>query len=203
MTRSYDVTNATGSTQSTVTVPFYSSTAANGGRIDPTGPVLTGFSDVNSWYHSMVITFKKRMTGGVELLTNYTLAKATDGGQAQGQFGTFNGTISALDPYNKKLEYGRSDLDQRQRFVASVIWIPQFTSKIKNTTAKAIADGWRFSTIVLINTGQPVTGTINGSPSGAVAGGLTGGVVNNSGTAQSASRFPGSARNAFTGSGTR
>ncbi len=201
LTRTYDVTSAAGSTASTVTVPFYSSTAANGGRIDPTGPILTGYSDVNSWYNSLVITFKKRMTGGVELLTNYTLAKASDGGQAQGQFGTFNGTISALDPNNRKLEYSRSDLDQRQRFVSSVVWIPQFTGKIKNAGAKAIADGWRFSTIVLIATGQPVTGTINGSPSGAVAGGLTGGVVNNSGTAQSSSRFPGLARNAFTGPG--
>ena len=57
------------------------------------------------------------------------------------------------------------------------------------------------SSIVTVANGQPVTGTINGNPTGAPAGGLTGGVVNNSGTALSASRFPGQDRNAFTGPG--
>ena len=53
----------------------------------------------------------------MEFVANYTLAKASDGGQVPGQFGTFNGTDTPIDPYNRKLEYGRSDLDQRQRFV--------------------------------------------------------------------------------------
>ena len=44
-----------------------------------------------------------------------------------GQFGTFNGTDTPIDPYNRKLESGRSDLDQRQRFTGNVVWIPQFT----------------------------------------------------------------------------
>ena len=52
----YDVTDLGGATQSTFTVPFYT------GRIDPTGPILTGYSDVNSWYNSFVLTFRKRMT---------------------------------------------------------------------------------------------------------------------------------------------
>src|SRR6202011_4406029 len=69
-TRTYDVTSAAGVTGSTLTVPFYTT------RIDPTGPVLTGFSDVNSWYHSLVLTFRKRMDHGLEFLFNYTLSKA-------------------------------------------------------------------------------------------------------------------------------
>ena len=56
-------------------------------------------------------------------------------------------------------------------------------------------------TVVNAASGQPVTPTINGFPSGGPAGGLTGAVVNNSGTALSASRFPGQVRNAFTGPG--
>jgi outer membrane receptor protein involved in Fe transport len=194
-TRTYDVTSATGATQSTLTEPFYTA------RIDPTGPVLTGYSDVNSWYHSLVLTTRKRMQHGLEFVFNYTLSRATDTGMAQGQFGTFNGTISALDPYNRKLEVGRSDLDQRHRFVGNTVWIPQFTHNITNPTARAIFDGFRFSTIVLVATGQPVTGTINGFPSGGPAGGLTGAVVNNSGTAQSTNRYPGVPRNSYAGPG--
>ena len=61
-TRSYDVTNLTGATQSSFTVPFYTT------RINTTtGPVLTGASDVNAWYNSLVITLRRRMTAGLEV----------------------------------------------------------------------------------------------------------------------------------------
>jgi hypothetical protein len=177
-TRSYDVTSVAGSTLSSFTVPFYTA------RINTnTGPILTGVSDVNSWYNSFVLTFRKRMSAGLEFAANYTLAKATDCGQVPGQFGTFNGTDSPIDPYNRKLECAVSDLDQHHRFSGNVVWMPQFTRKISNPAAKYLLDGWAFSTIVTAGTGQPVTGTISGNPAGAIAGGPTGGTVNNSGTA--------------------
>src|SRR5712671_1104142 len=56
-TRSYDVRDLAGSTQSTFSVPFYTT------RLNTTtGPILTGVSDVNSWYNSFVLTFRKRMS---------------------------------------------------------------------------------------------------------------------------------------------
>jgi hypothetical protein len=190
-TRSYDVTDPTGATQGTFTVPFYTS------RINTnTGPILTGVSDVNSWYNSFVLTVRKRMSGGIEFGGNYTLAKATDCGQVPGQFGTFNGTDTPIDPYNRKLECATSDLDQHHRFGGNVVFIPQFTKKISNPTARYIADGWVLSSIVSAGTGQPVTGTISGNVTGAIAGGPTGGAVNNSGTA-TGGRSPGLARNAY------
>jgi len=194
-TRSYDVLSSTGATASTFTVPFYNT------RLNPTtGPILTGYSDVNSWYNSMVITFRKRMEKGVEFVGNYTLSKAVDGGQVGGQFGTFNGTDSPIDPYNRKLEYALSDLDQRQRFVGNLIWIPQFTHKIASKPARLIFDGFSFSTIVTVATGQPVTGTIGTSGFGGVAGGPTGATVNNSGTAFGG-RLPNVVRNFDLGPG--
>jgi hypothetical protein len=194
-TRSYDVTDFSGGTQSTFTVPFYTS------RINTTtGPILTGVSDVNTWYNSFVLTFRKRMSSGVEFVANYTLAKASDGGQVPGQFGTFNGTDSPIDPYNRKLEYGRGDLDQRHRFVGNVVWIPQFAKKISNPTVRYLLNGYALSSIVTVASGQPVTGTISGNPAGAIAGGPTGGAVNNSGTA-TGGRSPGLPRNLYTGPG--
>ena len=175
-TKNYDITNVSGVTQSTFSEPFYTT------RIDPTGPILTGFSDVNSWYNSMVLTLRRTMSKGLEFTVNYSLAKAVDGGQVPGQFGTFNGTDSAFDPKHRKLEYALSDLDQRHRFVGSVVWIPPYARKISNTATRLILDGWTFSSIVVKATGQPVTAGINGFPSGGPDGGLTGGLVNNSGT---------------------
>jgi outer membrane receptor protein involved in Fe transport len=194
-TRSYDVTNAAGVTQSSFTVPFYTT------RLNPTtGPVLTGVSDVNAWYNSLVITLRRRMSAGLEVVANYTLSKAIDGGQVPGQFGTFNGTDSPIDPYNRKLEYALSDLDQRQRFVGSVVWIPPYAKNISNKGLKMLLDGYTLASIVTVSTGQPVTGVISGNVSGAIAGGPTGGAVNNSGTA-TGGRSPALPRNSYLGPG--
>ena len=173
-TRTYHITNLSGATQSTLTEPFYSQ------RLNPqTGTILAGYSDVNSWYNSMVLSVKKRMSHGFEFLANYTLAKAIDGGQVAGQFGTFFGTDPPLDPLNRKLEYGASDLDQRHRFVGSAVYSPRF--KAPNKATDFIANGWDFSTIITLSSGQPLTSDISGFPSGAPDGGLTGGLVTNSG----------------------
>jgi hypothetical protein len=194
-TRSYDILSSSGATVSTFTVPFYTA------RLNPTtGPILTGYSDVNSWYNSFVLTFRKRMENGVEFVGNYTLSKAVDGGQVAGQFGTFNGTDSPIDPYNRKLEYGLSDLDQRQRFVGNFIWIPQFTHKLSSKPARLILDGFSFSTIVTVATGQPVTGVFSSSNFGGISGGPTGGTVNNSGSAFGG-RLPNIPRNSDLGPG--
>ncbi len=200
-TRTYDITGPTGSTIRSLTVPFYTS------RIDPTGPVLVGFSDVNSWYNSMVLTLRKRYSHGLEFIANYTLGSAHDGGQIQGQFGTFNGGGQnfPVDPKNRSLEYARSDLDQRNRFSGTVVWTPDWGKNISNKAAKFAASGWTFSTIVFAASGQPYSGQINGAnpPAGGVLGGLTGGTNNNSGTALSGARVYDEPRNSFTLPGTK
>jgi carboxypeptidase family protein/TonB-dependent receptor-like protein len=194
-TRTYDITDVTGKTLRSVTVPFYTT------RIDPTGPILVGFSDVNSWYNSMVLTFHKKYSHGLEFNFDYTLSKAMDGGEIQGQFGTFNGGGQnfPVDPKNRSLEYARSDLDQRNRFTAALVWNPTW-NRISNAALKNVANGWTFSTIFFAGAGQPYSGQINGAnpPVGGVLGGLTGGTNNNSGTALSGARVYGDPRNAFT-----
>ena len=194
LTKAYDITNTAGATQSSFTTPFYSA------RIDPTGSILTGYSDVNSWYNSLALTFRRAMTNGVEFSANYTFSKAIDGGQVSGSGGTFNGTDLAFDPKNRKIDYALSDLDQRQRFVGSVVWIPPYAKKLSNPAARMILDGFNFASIVTIATGQPVTGLINGFASGGPDGGITGGLVNNSGTG-TGGRIPNLVRNALTGPG--
>jgi len=188
-TRSYDILSSSGQTTQTYTVPFYTS------RIDTnTGIINVGYSDVNSWYNSMVIAVRRPMRHGLEFTANYTLAKADDGGQVMGQYGTFAGTIVPVDPKNRKAEYGPSDLDQRHRFVANAVWMPV----IKNLTGptKWIVNGWAFSTIVTLSSGQAQQANISaGALPGAADGGLTGGDANNASNA--AGRAGWLARNPF------
>ena len=179
-TASYDVLkSAGGPTALTATVPFYNA------RIDNNaGLILNQFSVVNSWYSGLVLSLRKPMSHDVELLFNYTYSHALDDGQTAGTNGTFFGTDGVLDPYNLKQDYANSDLDQRHRFVGSIVWEPTYAKSISNAFVRELANGWDASAIITAATGQPYGANIGtsvitppgvtGSP---VDGGLTGGVV--------------------------
>jgi hypothetical protein len=190
-TKSYDVLSSSNQTVQTVTVPFYSQ------RANPsTGDIFVGYSDVNTWYNSMVLTFRRPMRHGLEFTANYTLSKAIDGGEVIGSSGTFSGTDIPVDPNNRKLEYGTSDLDQRHRFVTRVVWMPQIGG-LSSHAQSLLLNGWAFSAIASVASGSAVTPFISGTPSGSPGpdGGLTGGEASNaSPTAGRASWLP---RNAF------
>jgi len=190
-TKTYDILNSSGSLVQTYTVPFYTS------RIDTnTGGIFVGYTDVNAWYNSAVLTLRRPMRHGLEFTANYTLSKAVDGAQVGGANGTFNGTDYPIDPYNRKLEYGLSDLDQRQRFVGNLVWMPSLKN-LASKPARLALDGWAFSTIVTMSTGQPVTPYITGAPS-PLDGGVTGGVSYAGATQGRAGWLP---RNDFTSPG--
>jgi hypothetical protein len=190
-TKSYDILNSSNQTAQTVTFPFYTN------RIDTnTGEVFIGQSDVNSWYNSMVVSFRRPMRHGLEFTANYTLSKSFDGAQVPGSSGTFNGTDYPIDPYNRKQEYALSDLDQRHRFVGTAMWMPTF-GKNMSKPAQLVVNGWTLSTIVTMSTGQPVTPYVSGYPS-ALDGGVTGGVSYAGATSGRAGWLP---RNSFTAPG--
>jgi hypothetical protein len=201
-TRNYGIYNSAGTQTSLINEPFYTT------RKDPTnGSINTGFSVVNSWYNAMAVTLKRPFEHGFQMLFNYTWSKAIDSGQVAGAFGTFYGSDFPVDPYNINAEHGRSDLDQRGRFVGSLVWEPMFFQNVSNHTAKYIANGWTFSGIFTDATGFPITGQMTGYPqtnyklSGALEGGLTGGVMSSSSGLATAGRAPQLQRNSYVGPG--
>lgn len=191
-----------GAVRQSIPLPIYKARLYN-----TSGAVLTGFSDVNSWYHSLAVTVRKPMSHGVEVLANYTWAKATDGGQTSGVNGTFNGTDTPIDPFargarqGRSAEYALSDLNVKGRFVGSLV--AQSRLPIANRYAAYAANGWEISGTFTAQNGTPVTGFLQNSPTSAIAdGGLTGAELSlfNSGTP---GRVPTQivARNAFKGPG--
>ena len=204
LTRTYSIRpSATGPVTSKVTVPFYSNTLSRPSPND--GGILVGFSGINSWYHSGAFTIRKPFSHNVEVLINHTWAKAIDGGQVPGQFGTFNGTDTILDPFNLKnpgtlSEYSRSDLDMRSRFVASLVWAPKVG--IANRYANYAVNGWSLSGTATEQTGLPLTAGMSGNASGGIQGGATGGAVGNS-PSPSSGRAPQFRRNSFPSNGVR
>ena len=195
-TKTYDITDASGATLKQVTVPFYTTRVDTG-----TGAILTGFSVLNSWYHALVISVRRRYGHGFELLSNFTLSKAIDTGQAIGTNGTFNGTDVPIDPRNQAQEKALSDLDQRKRFVTSVVWAPPLEHASSAVARKAF-NGFKFSGIVTVADGQPVTGQVSGAPFGGPDFGVTGGEISSFG-GFTGGRIPQVGRSAFTGPGLR
>lgn len=173
-TISYDVVDSTGATTLTTTVPYYTA------RIDSgTGIILNQASVVNSWYNGLVLTLRKQMSHGLELTFNYTFSKALDDGQTAGSNGTFFGTDGVLDPYDLKRDYSYSDLDQRHRFVGSVVWQPVFGKDMGSAFVRQLVNGWSASAIVTAATGQPYAANIGTTfpATGTPDGGMTGAVV--------------------------
>ena len=203
-TRQYYFFPTATATPQIINIPYYSARlSAN------TGAALVGFSDVNSNYHSLVATVRKPFSNGVEVLANYTWAKAMDGGQVSGVNGTFNGTDTPIDPFAKgkymgrSAEYALSDLNMKGRFVGSIVASPTIDRFVDNKMARYALDGFSLSGTLLAQTGMPITGLMNNSPVSAIGdGGLTGAELSlfNSGTP---GRVPSLAagRNSFKGPG--
>ena len=196
-THTYAVLNSSSALSRLITVPFYTK------RLNPTtGVILNGYSSVNSWYNALVLSYHKPMGHGVEILANYTFSRSIDDGAVAGANGTFYGTDWPLDPMNQRQENSLSDLDQRYRFVASVVYVPQFFSHLSNKGARLALDGFAFSVIGTAAAGQPIFAQISGFPSGGVDYGVTGGEVTNTG-GSTGGRPPQYGRNVFIGPGLR
>jgi hypothetical protein len=196
--RTYDIRNSAGVTTSVYTTPFYlPSDRAN----TALGSLNTGFSAANSWYNSMATTIRRPFDHGLELLVNYTWSKALDDDQVSGTYGTFYGGNPVLDPNNLKGEYGRSDLDVRNRFVGSLVYQPMLFRN--NKYVKYLVDGFVFAGIATEQTGFPIVASLSGYPSGGADGGVTGGVMSSGSGTATAGRPPQIARNSQPGPGTR
>ena len=202
-TRSFFVTYA-GGNKSMLTVPYYLTTD----RINPALTSLnTGFSVANSWYNGMAVTLRRPFDRGLEVLLNYTWSKALDDDMVQGAFGTFYGGNPVLDPNNLRGEYGRSDVDMRNRFVGTLLWKPALLEA--NPWMKYGIDGFTFSGTATETTGFPIVAGMN-TPSSVIKstpaaadGNIYGGAISSGSGAPTTGRPPEIQRNSQPGPGTR
>jgi len=114
-------------------------------------------SDVHSKYHALVLQANRRLTNGLQFQTNYTMSRAQDNGQSSVTFTSNNLPFNAFDQDG---EEGLSAFDRRQKFVASVVYNPNW---FKDGAAKQIFNGWTFAPILNAFSGQRYTGNISGS----------------------------------------
>jgi len=169
LTKSYDVlagSTGTPATTLTSTVPFFT-TRLNPATGPVTGPILAAFSVANSWYNGVVLSIRKPMSHGVEVLANYTLSQGTDDGEASSNTSlgspglvVFSGP-GVPNPYNLKTEQGASGNDNRHRFTGSVVWQPALGKNLSNRFERGLVDGWNLSGTLTATTGTPYSGLIS------------------------------------------
>ncbi len=110
------------------------------------GTILSEESVGNSNYNALWLTATKRFSKGLQLNGSYTWSKSLDYNSR-----TNNATVAFLpqDSYHVRNDYGPSDFDARHRFVVNGIYNLPFK-------ANRFVAGWEISTIVQLQTGNPI-----------------------------------------------
>lgn len=112
-----------------------------------------------SSYNAANVKFEHRASDGAVLVV-YSWAKSLDSKSAAAGIGSTNSYAGPMDSANPKLDYGRSDFDVGQRFVASYAYMlpfgrgKKFASSI-NRAANAAVGGWELTGIGTFQQGFP------------------------------------------------
>ncbi|MCS7024870.1 MAG: TonB-dependent receptor [Bryobacteraceae bacterium] len=140
-------------------VPFYVDSREPSVLL-PLGTVRRLESWTNSNYHSLQARAEKRYSQGLTFNAAFNFQKAMYIGYGVNEGGPF-GTNFTQDPRNRRGDYGRSQIDQRFRFVFSHIWEIPWMRKAKGPKGW-ILGGWAINGIVQFTSGLPVTISQNG-----------------------------------------
>jgi hypothetical protein len=111
-------------------------------------------TDGNSQYNSLQASLNKRISHGLTFLLSYTYAHSRDNGSGFESAGFGNRGVNPLVP---GLNWGDSDFDARQRFIASYTYeIPVPHSLTTGPALSRIFKGWRLSGNTTLQTGFPL-----------------------------------------------
>jgi hypothetical protein len=198
--RSYNVLDASGNLVKQLTVPVYLSSDRSNTSL---ATYNTGFSVANTWYNAMTATVRRPFQNGLEVLANYSWAHASDTDQVQGNFGTFYGGNTVLDPNNLRLENGPSDIDIRNRFTMSFLYQPRIM--LSNKLVKNLLDDFTFSGDEIASSGEPISlgmsGTVYSGSTSATSygddGGIYGGAMSSGSGSPTTGRPPQLGRNSI------
>ncbi len=194
----YNVQDAGNNITSQITVPVYLQSDRRNSAITS---LNTGFSVANTWYNSLAVTVRRPFSNGLEVLANYTWARATDTGQVAGTFGTFYGGDTPLDPNNPRRDNGPSDTDIRNRFALSFVYQPNFLEG--NKIVKHAFDDFLFSGGFIASGGEPISLAMSGTvysgtgTSYGADGNIYGGAMSSSSGAPTTGRPPQIGRNSI------
>jgi len=141
-----------------------SNVASNGIEINPAGRLNPNYgrlrvweNSVNSIYHGLQVSVKKRMSYGFQVGGNYTYSHSIDGGSSwHNSQTTANGSAAGdgftTDLTRPQFDRGNSTFDIRHRFTFNYVWQLPFMRNRHGTVAAVVA-GWQWNGIWSFQTG--------------------------------------------------
>jgi hypothetical protein len=143
-----------GSVQDRRPFPFYVDSRATGTPL-ALGTVRRLESGTSANYHAVQGRLEKRYSQGLTFNTSFNYQKAMSVGYSVNENGPF-GANYTQDPRNRHADYGRSQIDQRFRFVFSHIWEIPWMRRAPGAKGLVLG-GWAINGIVQLSSGLPVT----------------------------------------------
>ncbi len=122
-------------------------------------------SVVDSNYNALAFQVTHRMSSHVQFNAGYTWSHALDFNQNQNT-GTVN--TSGMDPYNRAIDYGNSNFNVPNRFTLNAVLDSPWQT---HGWTKWLANGWRLSPIIQVQSGLPYSMGTSGTAPGAFSGG--------------------------------
>jgi hypothetical protein len=109
----------------------------------------------NSNYHAMQLRAEKRYSHGLTFNASFNFQKAMSIGYGVNEGGPY-GNSYTQNPRDRLADYGRSQIDQRFRFVFSHIWEIPWLRKAGGPKGWFLG-GWAINGIIQLTSGLPVT----------------------------------------------
>jgi hypothetical protein len=91
---------------------------------------------------------------GLTIRGDYTYSHSIDNTSSTFTDGSNNDNLGYLDPFNKALDRGNSDFDQKHRVAAAIIWAVPYAKNLSGA-AKMLLDNWTVATTFDAQTGTP------------------------------------------------
>lgn len=127
----------------------------------------------SSIYHSLQTSLEKRLSQNFSMGAHYTWSSFIDDASEVFNPSAAGEIAFPQDPYNRKLERGRSTYDRPHRFSINGVWELPFLRGQQSMIAKVLG-GWQVNGFLTLQSGAPF-GVLNGSdPGGVVVGNLVG-----------------------------
>lgn len=121
------------------------------------GPIDYRTNGGHSAYNSLQLSAQKRFSQRYQLQAAYTLSKTMDNLQAQLNADVNNSSVYPQDPYDRDIDWARSDFDVRHLFSANFVW------DLPGRSDSALVGGWQFNGIVTLRSGVPFTPRLGGT----------------------------------------
>lgn len=114
-------------------------------------------SDGDSYYNGLTAEIRSEnlMHTGLTVRGDYTYSHSIDNTSSTFTDGASNNdNLGYLDPFNKALDRGNSDFDQRHRIAVAMFWEVPF-GKHATGAARLLSSGWNIGTTFTAVTGNP------------------------------------------------